>query len=153
MLRKQEQTDMRRGNFLFVASLMAVAIIFTAPSHADSLSSECTTQFNAYVAARSAYLSSSKPSNADFKNVSELFQKAQRERVGCLQDINRNFKDQLQAIKNKYQEKINPNQKKNDSSSKAQRDSEVASVTLNRDNSIRSLPVIPELPSKAKREK
>lgn len=148
----QKRTVLRRGYFLFFTSLIAATINFPVTSHADSLPSDCTTQFNAYVAARSAYLTSPKPSNADFKNVADLFQKTQRERVACLQGINRAFKDQLQTIKDKYQEKIKLS-KKNDASSKTQRDSEVASVTLNRDNLIKSLPVIPELPTKARTKK
>lgn len=141
------------GRTILSGLIIVLATVFlpVSISYADSTPADCSTSYNSYVSARSNYLATSRPTNRDGKELNLLFQKAQKERVNCLRAINNSLKEQLQAIKSKYENSSKASDKRGSASMRTQRDSEVAAATLQRDVAIKSLPEIPELPAKVKK--
>lgn len=138
------------------AKALAIAVTLTlAPiqsSFADVPTQDCSTKFNSYVAALNAYSSATKPTGADFKELTKRFQEAQQERATCLREVNQSFKDQLQQIRDKYASLLAAANKKTASTLRTQLASEISSATLNRDEFIKNLPALPKLPERAKKK-
>ena len=85
-----------------ILTALALVAFPQVSSYADTPAPECSTDFNTYQTARNNYLALPKPKNADYKELSTLAQKAQKERANCLKDINAAFNSQLQGIRSKY---------------------------------------------------
>ena len=129
-----------------ILTALALVAFPQVSSYADTPAPECSTDFNTYQTARNNYLALPKPKNADYKELSTLAQKAQKERANCLKDINAAFNSQLQGIRSKYAALMKDSNKKLAATLRTQRDSEVADATLTRDNTVKNLPEIPMLP-------
>ena len=136
---------------LMAISALLLCALPQQSSFADSPSIDCASNLNSYLAARNAYVAANKPSGKDFKDLTALFQNAQKERAACLKAINTTFNEQLQSIKDKYGAMSAASKKKAGAAIRTQRDSEIATATLNRDVAIKSLPSIPDLPPRGKK--
>ena len=139
----------------FAKSLAISLALILAPiqaSFADTPTTDCSTSFNSYVAALNTYSAATKPTGADFKELSQRFQEAQQERATCLREVNQSFKDQLQQIRDKYASLLAAANKKTASTLRTQLASEISSATLNRDEFIKNLPALPKLPERVKKK-
>lgn len=137
---------------LLVTLVTLIGIGDMSAATAESTAINCTTSFNAYSNALSAYNTNAKPSGSDFKQLSDLFKAAQQERSECLKEINQSFKDQLQQIRDKYAAQLSSANKKVAATLRTQLASEISAATLNRDEIIKNLPALPRLPAKAKKK-
>jgi hypothetical protein len=107
--------------------------------------SECSNLSSAYLAALSNFQSLGNPTREDFHKVKRERRLAERNYSWCLKSFNREFKVELKRIKSEFPRV--PGSKDSDLSNKLQKDVAIANAILNRENQIKSLPVIPALPN------
>jgi hypothetical protein len=142
------QLSLTRTPFLLVAF-----ILFNLPLnsvHADDQSEglkECGVQVSGYLDLASAYELSTKRSPKEFRELAGAYKDAIRERNQCLRLINTKFKDDLRAIKSKY-EALKGDRTSSRALRETQRLAEISNATLYRDEAIRNLPPLPALPER-----
>lgn len=140
---------------LVSASLLLLISLSFAPAQADENSEErgylapevCRIEAGAYMERFSSYQGSIRQSPRAFKELADFYKEAIRERNECLRSINMKFKDDLRAIKSKY-EALKGDRSASRALRETQRMSEISAATLARDESIRNLPVLPLLPER-----
>lgn len=99
-----------------------------------------------YQQAVATYLTSTNKTVSQYKELVELKKAADRLRESCIKSINEVFKNSLREINQKYS---NPTGSKGQKlSAKTQKANEIAAATLQRDESMRSLVILPALPDK-----
>lgn len=133
--------------------LLAVAVLqlsvnaANADDNRSEESSECGVEVGAYLDLTSQYQGLTRRTPKDFRELAGAYKEALRERNECLRSINMKFKEDLRAIKIKY------DALKNDRSTsralrETQRLAEISTATLSRDEAIRNLPLLPVLPER-----
>ena len=130
-----------------------VSIFLTNPgvAFADTPLSSCQVEYAKYLELRNAYLSNPKPNGSAYKDLGQAFKQAENERARCMQVINKQFRDELEAIKKKYQSANKGKGKNSKALDRTQQSTEISNATLKRDEQIRQLATVPSLPERKAR--
>jgi len=135
-----------RGSIL--AMVLLLSNLSLTPVSADDRSEgvkECGMQIGNYLDLASAYELSPRRSPKEFRELAGAYKDALRERNECLRQINMKFKDDLRAIKGKY-DALKGDRTTSRALRLTQRLAEISTATLYRDEAIRNLPPLPALP-------
>ena len=145
----KSRTSLTRWRFLATAFL--VLQLSTTATYADDRPAEelaqCGIQVDNYLDRVSAYQASPRRSPKEFRELAGAYKDALRERNECLRSINMKFKDDLRAIKSKY-DALKGDRSTSRALRETQRLAEISTATLSRDEAIRNLPLLPALPEK-----
>lgn len=143
---------MKRNLSFTQVSLLVVALLLFNPAltpvSADVRSEgvkECGMQIGSYLDLASAYELSPRRSPKEFRELAGAYKDALRERNDCLRQINTKFKDDLRAIKGKY-DALKGDRTTSRALRETQRLAEISTATLYRDEAIRNLLPLPALP-------
>lgn len=140
------------------ASALTLALLLTTMNSQLAVASEtelaipCNLNLESYLEQRSAYEASSHKDGKSYRSLAILFKESQRELRLCIKNIDSEFKSKLEAIKVKYRA-LKVDGKSNRLLQDVQRRAEIAEASLRRDEAIRNLPSIPELPARPIRTK
>ena len=152
-----ENSDMRKSgrnfNRALAIALFSFAIILcnTTNVFAETTLNSCQVSYSNYVDLRNNYLANLKPSGADYKELTQAFKRAESERARCLQIINKQYRDELEAIKNRYQGANKSKGKNSKVQDKTQQSTEISNATIKRDEAIKQLAQVPNLPERKAR--
>ncbi|MFZ9250504.1 MAG: hypothetical protein ACO23J_05930 [Candidatus Nanopelagicaceae bacterium] len=137
--------------WIFLTIAVLVLQLSTTATYADDRSAEelaqCGIQVGKYLDRVSAYQASPRRSPKEFRELAGAYKDALRERNECLRSINMKFKDDLRAIKSKY-DALKDDRSTSRALRETQRLAEISTATLSRDEAIRNLPLLPALPEK-----
>ena len=130
----------RRGVFSTCVSLL---IAMMPASIADD---SCMNFGSSYQAALTAYLNGSTKTLSSYKELEQLKKAADRVRSQCVKMINDDFKVALRTINQKYATITGTNAQK--LNSKTLKANEIAAATILRDDQMRQLVLLPDLPER-----
>ena len=135
----------------FLATAVLVLQISTTVTYADDKAAgelaQCGLQVGNYIDRVSGYQASPRRSPKEFRELAGAYKDALRERNECLRSINMKFKDDLRAIKSKY-DALKGDRSTSRALRETQRLAEISTATLSRAEAIRNLPLLPALPEK-----
>ena len=138
-----------RAIALLVTAVWTVPLIQVQGAAAtdESTTASCSAASQEYQQMLGVYEASPRKDGKSYRLLVEAFKNANRERKNCMQAINAEFKSDLQAIKTRFEQaKANSNLRRE--VRETQRRSEISAASLKRDEAIRTLPLIPELPAR-----
>lgn len=123
---------------------LLIALVFQIPgAQANVVCDDFGTNYQQAVA---TYLSTSNKTVPQYKELVELKKAADRLREKCIKSINEEFKNSLREINQKFSSQTGSKGQK--LSAKTQKANEIAAATLQRDESMKLLAVLPDLPDK-----
>ena len=123
---------------------LLIALVFQIPgAQANVVCDDFATN---YQQALAGYIASTNKTGTNYKQLVELKKIADKIRDKCVKSINEEFKNALREINLKYSSSTGSKGQK--LSAKTQKANEIAAATLQRDESMKSLLVLPALPDK-----
>jgi hypothetical protein len=145
----KSHASLARNIFLAIAVLLVQ--LSTTAARADDRFREdlaqCGVEVGNYLDLVATYQASPRRSPKEFRELAGAYKEALRERNECLRSINMKFKEDLRAIKSKY-DSLKGDRSTSKALRETQRLADISNATLSRDEAIRNLPILPALPER-----